>query len=145
MTAREIIDADALRWTIEPMFGSLKHGIGVKETWQRRRQTLHRWVQILSTAFALTQMMAVYDPARARQLAIVAPWRKERHLLPVWSRGGSPRFSAMSVCWPSGTGNAGNSALRLHRIRSKYATPSEPIATGTKNCGKMAPPKAANA
>lgn len=79
MTAREIIDAYALRWTIEPMFCSLKHGIGVKETWQRRRQTLHRWVQILSTAFALTQMMAVYDPARARQLAIVAPWRKERH------------------------------------------------------------------
>src|SRR6201994_4170642 len=79
MTAREIIDAYALRWTIEPMFCALKHGIGVKETWQRRRQTLHRWVQILSTAFALTQMMAVYDPARARQLAIVAPWRKERH------------------------------------------------------------------
>src|SRR6201994_958945 len=79
MTAREIIDAYALRWTIEPMFCALKHGIGVKETWQRRRQTLHRWVQILSTAFALTQMMAVYDPAIARQLAIVAPWRKERH------------------------------------------------------------------
>jgi hypothetical protein len=79
MTARDIIDAYALRWTIEPMFCSLKHGIGVKETWQRRRQTLHRWVQILSTAFALTQMMAVYDPVSARQLAIVAPWRKERH------------------------------------------------------------------
>src|ERR1700748_1986165 len=79
MTAREIIDAYGLRWTIEPMFCALKHGSGVKETWQRRRQTLHRWVQILSTAFALTQMMAVYDPAIARQLAIVAPWRKERH------------------------------------------------------------------
>src|SRR4051794_41581118 len=79
MAARDIIDADALRWTIEPMFCSLKHGIGVKETWQRRRQTLHRWVQILSTAFALTQMMAVYDPVIARQLALVAPWRKERH------------------------------------------------------------------
>ena len=79
MTARDIIDAYALRWTIEPMFCSLKHRIGVKETWQRRRQTLHRWVQILSTAFALTQMMAVDDPVIARQLAIVAPWRKERH------------------------------------------------------------------
>jgi hypothetical protein len=93
MTARDIIDAYALRWTIEPMFCSLQHGIGVKETWQRRRprvagrwntwtrrrQTLHRWVQILSTAFALTQMMAVSDPALARRLAIVAPWRKERH------------------------------------------------------------------
>ena len=79
MTAREIIDAYALRWTIEPMFCSLKHGSGVQETWQRRRQRLHRWVQILSTAFALTQMMAVYDPVIARQLAIVAPWRKERH------------------------------------------------------------------
>jgi hypothetical protein len=79
MTAREIIDADALRWTIEPMFCARKHGIGIKETWQRRRQTLHRWGQILSTAFALTQMMAVYDPPIARQLAMVAPWRKERH------------------------------------------------------------------
>ena len=82
MSAREIIDAYALRWTIEPMFGSLKHGIGVTETWQRRRQTLPRWVQILSTAFALTQMMAVYDPARVRQLAIVAPWRKDAIPLP---------------------------------------------------------------
>ena len=45
MTAREIIDAYALRWTIEPMFCSLKHGSGVQETWQRRRQTLHRWLQ----------------------------------------------------------------------------------------------------
>ena len=79
MTARDIIDAYTLRWTIEPMFCALKHGSGVKETWQRRRQTLHRWVQILSTAFALTQMMAVYDPVRARQLAMVAPWRKKRH------------------------------------------------------------------
>ena len=79
MTARDIIDAYALRWTIEPMFCSLKHGIGVKEAWQRRRQRLHRWIQILSTAFALTQMMAVYDPVIARHLAIVAPWRKEPH------------------------------------------------------------------
>ncbi len=79
MTARQLIEAYALRWTIEPMFCSLKHGVGLKETWQRRRQTLHRWVQILSTAFALTQMMAVHDLAVARQLAVVAPWRKERH------------------------------------------------------------------
>ena len=46
---------------------------------RRRRQTLHRWVQSLRTAFALTQMMAVYDPLSARQLAMVAPWRKERY------------------------------------------------------------------
>lgn len=51
----------------------------MKEVWQQRRQTLHRWVQILSAAFAITQMMAVHEPAIARQLAVIAPWRKERH------------------------------------------------------------------
>src|SRR3954449_6530295 len=44
-----------------------------------RRKLMDGEVQILSTAFALTQMMAVDDPLIARQLAIVAPWRKERH------------------------------------------------------------------
>jgi hypothetical protein len=63
----------------EQAVATLKETRSFMVTWQQRRQTLHRWVQILSTAFALTQMMAVYDPARARQLAIVAPWRKERH------------------------------------------------------------------
>lgn len=79
LSARQVIEAYALRWTIEPMFCSLKHGVGIKEAWQRRRQTLHRWVQILSAAFAITQMMAVHDPAIARQLAVVAPWRRETH------------------------------------------------------------------
>ena len=79
MTARAVIEAYALRWTIEPMFCSLKNAAGIKEAWQRRRQTLHRWVQILSTAFALTQMVAVHHPAIATKLAVVAPWRKEPH------------------------------------------------------------------
>lgn len=77
--AREVIEAYALRWPIEPMFNSLKHGVGVKEVWQQSRQTLHRWVHILSAAFALTQMLAVHDPDIALQLAIIAPWRRERH------------------------------------------------------------------
>jgi len=80
LTAQQIIEAYALRWTIEPMFNSLKNAIGMKEVWQQRRQTLHRWVHILSAAFALTQMMAVHDPAIALQVAVIAPWRKETHL-----------------------------------------------------------------
>jgi hypothetical protein len=79
LSARQTIEAYALRWTIEPMFNSLKNGIGMKDVWQQTRQTLHRWVQILSTAFAITQMMAVHDPAIALQLAVIAPWRRERH------------------------------------------------------------------
>src|SRR3954453_19777173 len=50
--------------------------------------------------------------------------------LPVWSREASPRGSAMSVYWPFGTGNAGNSAVQSHRIRSTYETPPEPVAAG---------------
>src|SRR3954451_22828807 len=78
-------------------------------------------------------------------LRLSPPGARNAIPLPVWSRGGSPRCSAMSVCWPLGTGNAGNSAVRSHRIRSKYATPPEPVATGPKNYSKMAPPQVANA
>jgi len=79
LSACQVINAYSLRWTIEPMYNSLKNGVGMKDVWQQSRQTLHRWVQILSTAFAITQMMAVHDPAVALQLAVIAPWRRERH------------------------------------------------------------------
>jgi hypothetical protein len=79
LSARQVIETYALRWPIEPMFNSLKHASGIKEVWQRDRQTLHRWVHILSAAFALTQMLAVHDPDISRELAIIAPWRRETH------------------------------------------------------------------
>ena len=118
LSATEIISGYALRWAIEPMFNTWKNSLGIKEVWQQRRQTLHRWVQILSTAFALTQMAAVHDPAIARQLAVIAPWRKESYpTAGMVKRGLTNLFRNVSVSalWDRkhrkfGTATAGKSA-----------------------------------
>src|SRR5436305_9549229 len=53
----------------------MKRGWGAKDAWQQSRQVLMRWVTILAAGYALGQMLAYTDPARAPDLADPAPWR----------------------------------------------------------------------
>lgn len=76
LTAKAIIQAYALRWKIEPLFHALKNGWGVKDTWQRTRQVLHRWVHILCLAQALPQLLALRGDEAVRHIALIAPWRR---------------------------------------------------------------------
>ena len=75
LPATEVITSYAKRWSVEPLFAAMKHGWGLKDAWQQSRQVLMRWVTILAAGYALGQMLAYADPARAPGLASPAPWR----------------------------------------------------------------------
>src|SRR3954468_20489602 len=79
MPPEAIIRLYADRWTIEPMFNSLKHaegvkslkhaeGVkslkhaeGVKELWQRSKEAFHRWLHLVQAGMALTVMLSLRD------------------------------------------------------------------------------------
>src|SRR3954466_275157 len=75
LPATEVITSYAKRWSVEPLFAAMKHGWGLRDAWQQSRQVLMRWVTILAAGYALGQMLAYADPARAPGLAAPAPWR----------------------------------------------------------------------
>jgi hypothetical protein len=75
LPATEVVTSYAKRWSVEPSFAAMKHGWGLRDAWQRSRQTLMRWVTILAVGYALGQMLAYADPARTPGLATPAPWR----------------------------------------------------------------------
>jgi hypothetical protein len=80
LTAEEILLAYNRRWSIEDMFNQMKNRWGWKDTWQQSRQVLHRWAQIIATAYALPQLLAMQDHKQLHELANLAPWRKNHPL-----------------------------------------------------------------
>ena len=70
-------DYAARRWAIEDLFNQMKNGWGWREAWQRSRQVLHRWTQILSTAYALPQLLSIYCSEQMSDLLQLTPWRKK--------------------------------------------------------------------
>ena len=77
LSAREIILSYGKRWAIEDLFNQMKNSWGWRETWQQSRQVLHRWTQILSAAYAIPQLMAIYRPELWMKALEMMPWRKE--------------------------------------------------------------------
>ena len=75
LPATEVVTSYAKRWAVEPLFAAMKHGWGLEDARQQSRQGLMRWVTILAAGYALGQMLAYADPARAPGLASPAPWR----------------------------------------------------------------------
>src|SRR3954453_19788159 len=78
MPPEAIIRFYADRWTIEPMFNSLKHaeGVkslkhaeGVKELWQRSKEAFHRWLHLVQAGMALTVMLSLRDDPDIVRLA----------------------------------------------------------------------------
>ena len=66
------------RWAIEDLFNQLKNRWGWKETWQQTRQVLHRWTQILSTSYALPQLLAQMNCEEVKKIASLSPWREKQ-------------------------------------------------------------------
>lgn len=75
LSARAAVEIYAERWGIEPLFHNLKRWWGVVNLWQQSRPALELWMQIRSTAYALTQMLALKLWA-SFPLMEIAPWRK---------------------------------------------------------------------
>lgn len=92
LPAIDVIQAYARRWAVEPLFFALKHQWGVKDAWQQSRQALIRWVTILSTGYALNQILAYSDPALVGDLARPAPWRRPGELTAGLIRTGLDRI-----------------------------------------------------
>src|SRR4051812_44630649 len=67
MPPEAIIRLYADRWTIEPMFNSLKHAEGAKELWQRSKEVFHRWLHL--AGMALTVMLSLRDDPDIVRLA----------------------------------------------------------------------------
>ena len=75
LTAESILTFYEKRWCCEPMFNKLKHAWGLQETWQQTRQVLHRWVQIVTLAYALPQLLALLPKEHLTGLCQWTPWR----------------------------------------------------------------------
>jgi hypothetical protein len=80
LDAVSVIERYAKRWSIEPMFQQLKNSWGMKDTWQQSRQVLQRWVQILSTGYALVRLLACYSDNHQWTLVQLTPWRKQNYV-----------------------------------------------------------------
>jgi hypothetical protein len=75
LSARQVVEIYAQRWGIEPLFHNLKRWWGVTNLWQQSKQALELWMQIRSTAYALTQLLAL-RLGESFPLIDIAPWRK---------------------------------------------------------------------
>ena len=80
LSAEEILSAYAKRWSIESMFNQLKLSWGLKEAWQQKRQTLHRWVHITMVSYGLIQLLAYIRTEKVALLCCHGPWRKDNLL-----------------------------------------------------------------
>jgi hypothetical protein len=80
LSAIRILLAYGRRWSIEDLFNQLKNRWGWKDSWQQTRQVLHRWTQILSTSYALPQLLALQGGCDVQNLAALSPWRKNHPL-----------------------------------------------------------------
>jgi hypothetical protein len=75
LSARQVVEIYAERWGIEPLFHNLKRWWGVANLWQQSKAALELWMQIRSTAYALTQLLAL-QLWESFPLMAIAPWRK---------------------------------------------------------------------
>lgn len=77
LTAEEVFSYYAKRWSIEDLSNQMKNRWGWRETWQYSRQVLQRWTQILSLAYALPQLLAIYCGDQVKNMMQLTPWRKK--------------------------------------------------------------------
>lgn len=80
LTAEEILRTYTRHWSIEPFFHNLKRWWGVSNLWQQSRRVLELWMQIRSTAWALTQLLSLTVQQTSFPRAAVAPWRSKQSL-----------------------------------------------------------------
>lgn len=84
ISAEDIIVTYALRWWTEPMFNELKNVFGLINAWEQTRQVLARWTMILSLAYSLPRLLALWlGPVKGAKLFAI-PWRTNRPVTAGW-------------------------------------------------------------
>jgi hypothetical protein len=76
LSAEDIICGYEKRWSIESAFHDLKQSWGMKEAWQQTRQTLNRWVQLITVGYGLVQLLSLKPEAELAGIMSAHPWRK---------------------------------------------------------------------
>jgi hypothetical protein len=76
LSAEAVITSYSRRWSIEPMFNSLKNAEGLKELWMRRRAVLLRWLHLVQLGYALLVMLAAKADFDVLALLRIPGWRK---------------------------------------------------------------------
>ena len=107
LSGKDVILAYNRRWPIEDLFNQLKNRWGWKEAWQQTRQVLHRWTQILSTSYAVPQLLGGCEDEEIKQLASLCPWRANQPITAGRVRQGLQRiFSHVDIrsFWDPKTG-----------------------------------------
>ncbi|MES9985742.1 MAG: transposase [Candidatus Thiodiazotropha sp. 6PLUC6] len=101
LDAATILRHYALRWPIEPGFNQIKNLFGVRQLWQRSRQTLYRWLNIRLVAYGLLQLLSIRAGVLARSL-VNQPWRSEDVITAGMLRSGLKeviqQFNVRSCC-----------------------------------------------
>jgi len=82
------------------MFNEIKHSYGVADAWEQTSQNLHRWVSMLSVAYALTRMLSVLASAQKNRSFIpLVQWRVNRPVTAgLIQMGLQLFFSAVQLC-----------------------------------------------
>ncbi len=75
LTSEEMIEGYGMRWSIESMYYQLKELWGFKQMWQQTRQTLHRWVHLLTVGYGLLHLLTLALGKKAEPLVLDTPWR----------------------------------------------------------------------
>jgi hypothetical protein len=76
LSAEAVIASSSRRWSIEPMFNSLKNAEGLKELGMRRRAVLLRWLHLVQLGYALLIMLAAKADPEVLALLRIPGWRK---------------------------------------------------------------------
>lgn len=77
LSAEEVIESYGKRWSIESMFNQLKLSWGLKEAWQQKRQTLHRWVHLTMAGYGVIQLLSYLNSKAVQDLCQHSPWRRD--------------------------------------------------------------------
>jgi len=84
IAAEDIIVTYALRWWTEPMINELKNIFGLINAWEQTRQVLARWTMMLSLAYSLPRLLALWlGPLKGAKLFEI-PWRTNRPVTAGW-------------------------------------------------------------
>lgn len=75
LSAQAAVEIYVWRWGVEPLFHNLKRWWGVANLWHQSKAALDLRMQIRSTAYALTQLLAL-KLWESFPLMEIAPWRK---------------------------------------------------------------------
>ena len=79
-----VIRLFTLRWWVEPMFNELKNLFGMCNAWQQAKQSLARWTMILSLAYSLPKLLALWLGPEQGAKFFSIPWRRNKPVTAGW-------------------------------------------------------------